>query len=151
MRLPDWEHVAMPSLPASSLLPVTGPAALVMVKVLEKPFTTPEGDVVKLPDSLKVPGKGPVAEPLTENLKLPSLPLPAQVPVTVGPSTTLLPVKVSPANEEGVAACASTSPSPTPRIRHSASTSNRQARRLPSLATTALITPASSPSESPAP
>jgi len=110
------------------LLPVTVPAVLVMVKVLEnavrKPPLTP---AVKLPDSVKVPGKGPAAVPLTEKLKLPSL-SPVQAPVSVDPRTSRL-VKVSPASEEGVAACASTVPTPTtPRIRHPVG-SNRRARR----------------------
>jgi hypothetical protein len=46
---------------------------LVMVKVLEKWVTEPPTSVVKLPDSVKVPGKGPAAEPLTEKLKVPAL------------------------------------------------------------------------------
>ena len=70
---------------------VTEPAAFLMVKVLEKSsFTRPVGDVVKLPDSVKVPGKGPAAVPLTEKLKLPSVRLmrsSGQVPVNVDPVT----------------------------------------------------------------
>jgi hypothetical protein len=52
------------------LLPVTVtvPAALVTAKVLEKLVKKPSGNAVKLPDSVKVPGKGPAAVPLTEKL-----------------------------------------------------------------------------------
>jgi len=69
------------------LLPVTVPEVLVMVKALEKSLRKPDRTVVKLPDSVKVPGKGPAAVPLTEKLKLPSLPLPVQAPVSVDPRT----------------------------------------------------------------
>jgi len=56
-----------------------------MVNALEKSLRKPERTVVKLPDSVKVPGKGPAAVPLTEKLELPSLPLPVQSPVSVDP------------------------------------------------------------------
>jgi hypothetical protein len=72
------------------LLPVTVSEVLVMVKVLEKPFTTPERLVVKLPDSIKVPGKGPAAVPLTEKLTFAAskfAPVQAPVPVSVDPLT----------------------------------------------------------------
>jgi hypothetical protein len=102
---------------------------------------------VKLPDSVKVPGEGPAAVPLTEKLKLPPLPT-VQVPVNVD----LLPlavVKVSPASENGMAACASTAPSPSaPRIRHPVSSSKRRARRALALQTTGLTTFSLSLSES---
>jgi len=70
------------------LLPVTVPASLVTVKVLEKSLRTPDGPVVKLPDSVKVPGKGPAAVPLTEKRKLPALlGAPGHAPVSVDPLT----------------------------------------------------------------
>src|SRR5689334_13635997 len=47
-------------------VPVTLPAGLVMVNLLLTSTTMPRSSVLKPPDSLKVPGKGPVAVPLTE-------------------------------------------------------------------------------------
>jgi hypothetical protein len=63
-------------------VPVTVPAVLVIVKVLEKLVKKPPRSVLKLPDSVKVPGKGPAAVPLTEKWTLPSL-VPLQVPLNV--------------------------------------------------------------------
>ena len=64
-----------PLLLARLPVPVTLPAVLVIVKVLAKLLTKPRLSVLKLPDSVKVPGKGPPAVPLTEKLKLPLVPL----------------------------------------------------------------------------
>ena len=73
--------------PTRVLVPVTvtAPEVLVMVKVLEKLVKKPSRSAVKFPDSVKVPGKGPAAVPLTEKLKLP--PSPLQAPLNVDPLT----------------------------------------------------------------
>jgi hypothetical protein len=68
-----------------ALLPGTDPAVLVMVKLLERALRNPAAPVVKLPDSVKVPGKGPAAAPLTEKRKLPASVPTLQVPVSVDP------------------------------------------------------------------
>ena len=71
-------HVAVTGSPAKRLLPVTMPEVLVTVKELEKSPKMPPRPVAKLPDSVKVPGKGPAAMPLTEKSKRPSLPGPGR-------------------------------------------------------------------------
>src|SRR6476619_6942139 len=99
MPSPNGVHDIWLVSPARLLRPVTVPAVLVMVKVLEKSLTKPPRIVLKLPDSVKVPGKGPVAVPLTEKLKFPSK-SPLQVPVSVDVDPlTGSSVKVSPASE----------------------------------------------------
>src|SRR5262249_12980422 len=117
---------------------VTLPAVSVMAKVLEKAVNLPIGDVlVKLPDSVKVPGNGPVAVPLTEKLKAPAPPFGVQVPVSVDPMTLLL-VKVSPSR---MRACASAAPGPsTPTARQPVANNKRRPPRAPALSTTALMT-----------
>ena len=82
---PTGTHDAEASLFLGRLpVPVTVPAVLVIVKVLEKLVRNPARMVLKLPDSVKVPGKGPVAVPLTEKWTLPSL-VPLQVPLNFDP------------------------------------------------------------------
>src|SRR5919197_53916 len=132
-------HVALAVSPERLLLPVTVPSVLVMVKVLENAVREPPLPVVKLPASVKVPGKGPAAVPLTEKLTFPS---DSRLQVPVRSDGGRGPVRVSPASEEGVAACALAVPSPsTPTIRHPVNSSNRRASRPPAPRTTGLITP----------
>jgi hypothetical protein len=93
------QRAVKPDAPVSLLVPVIVIEPLVMVKVLVNPLrgTRPKTDRTKLPDSLKVPGKGPAAVPLTEKLKI-TLSPGLQVPVNVedGPLVTL---RVSPASD----------------------------------------------------
>jgi hypothetical protein len=85
---PTGKHDAVPALFLGRLpVPVTVPTELVIVKVLEKLVKEPPRSVLKLPDPVKVPGRGPAAVPLTEKLTLPWLVPLVQAPLNVDPVT----------------------------------------------------------------